>query len=41
MTAGVGWLANEIVREVEGGRGKGAIYDEVSWRRGFSDGADG
>lgn len=29
MSAGVGWLANELVREVEGVKGKSAIYDEV------------
>jgi thiosulfate/3-mercaptopyruvate sulfurtransferase len=30
MTAAVGWLANEVVREQEGQSPKSAIYDEVS-----------
>ena len=31
MSASVGWLANELVREEEGGKTESAIYDEVSW----------
>lgn len=30
MTAAVGWLANEILKENGGGAAKAAIYDEVS-----------
>jgi 3-mercaptopyruvate sulfurtransferase SseA len=30
MTAGVGWLGFELVKAVEGGKGVGTIYDEVS-----------
>jgi thiosulfate/3-mercaptopyruvate sulfurtransferase len=30
MTAAVGWLANEIIREKEGSKVKTSIYDEAS-----------
>lgn len=30
MTAAVGWLANEVLKEKGGGAKKAAIYDEVS-----------
>lgn len=30
MTAAVGWLANEVLKEQGGGAAKTAIYDEVS-----------
>ena len=30
MSASVGWLAHEVIREAEGGMVESAIYDEVS-----------